>query len=64
MRDGGRAMRGDLRKLVLTLLDDDHGISELAWEDLNDFLQNTGEFELAGELARIVRATDGRFYIK
>mgnify|MGYP003624904246 CR=1 FL=1 len=57
-------MRDDLRKFVLSLLDDDSGVSEQAWEDMNDYLQNIGEFELLGELARNVGATDGRFYLK
>ena len=56
-------MRDDLRKFVVTLLVDKNGISDIAWEDMNDYLQNIGEFELLGELARLVRETDGRFYI-
>jgi len=56
-------MRDDLRKFVVTLLVDKSGISDIAWEDMNDYLQNIGEFELLGELARIVREVDGRFYI-
>ena len=56
-------MRDDLRKFVVTLLVDKSGISDIAWEYMNDYLQNIGEFELLGELARIVREVDGRFYI-
>tara|TARA_B100001175_G_scaffold306111_1_gene303846 strand:+ start:130 stop:330 length:201 start_codon:yes stop_codon:yes gene_type:complete len=59
----GEVMRDDLRKFVVTLLVDKSGISDIAWEDMNDYLQNIGEFELLGELARIVREVDGRFYI-
>ncbi len=56
-------MRDDLRKFVVTLLADKSGISDIAWEDMNDYLQNIGEFELLGELARLAREADGRFYI-
>ena len=53
-----------LREFVLSVLDDDNGISTAAWEKLNDLLHNQGEFELLGELAAQVKSTDGRFYIK
>jgi hypothetical protein len=54
----------DIRNFVLSVLDDDFGISETAWFALNDMLQGLGEFFLLGEMARQVRETDGRFYIK
>ena len=57
-------MSQDLRNFVLSVLDDDHGINEAAWEMLHDLLQGSGELELATELTRLVRATDGRYYIK
>ena len=53
-----------LRSFVLSVLDDDNGISETAWQALHDLLQGTGEFEFAGELARTVEACDGRYFIK
>jgi hypothetical protein len=53
-----------LREFVLSVLDDDNGISTEAWEKLNDLLHSHGEFELLGELASRAEATDGRFYIK
>jgi len=52
-----------LRNFVMTLLDDDNGISEAAWQDLHDLLQGMGEFEFAGELARTVDACDSRYFI-
>ena len=45
------------------LLDDEYGISTQTWVALMDFLQSSGEFELIGELSRMVRATDDRWYI-
>jgi len=57
-------MNQNLRNFVLTVLDDDNGISEEAWQTLHDLLQGSGEFEFAGELARIVDACDGRYFIK
>lgn len=57
-------MNPDIRNFVLSVLDDDFGISETAWFALNDMLQGLGEFDLLGEMARQVRETDGRFYIK
>ena len=57
-------MSEDLRQFALAILGHNNGISTVAWEKLNDFLQATGEFELLGELASQVTATDGRFYIK
>ena len=58
-------MNQELRNFVLGLLNDDNGngISETSWNDLHDLLQSMGEFEFAGELARIVDACDGRYYI-
>ena len=53
-----------LRNFVLAVLDDDSGISESAWQSLHDLLQGAGEFEFAGELAYIVDACDGRYFIK
>lgn len=52
-----------LRNFIFAILDDDHGISEIAWDELGELLQSAGEFELLGELAAQVEATDGRFYI-
>lgn len=51
------------RKLALSMLDDDHGISMRTWEALMDFLQSNGEFELLGELSRMVKASNQRRYI-
>ena len=52
-----------LRNFILAVLDDDHGISEVSWDELGELLQSAGEFELLGELSSQVEATDGRFYI-
>ena len=57
-------MNQELRNFVLATLDDDNGISETAWQALQDLLQGSGEFEFAGELARIVDACDDRYFIK
>ena len=57
-------MEAALRDLVFTLLNDDEGISQDSWYKLNDFLQCMGEFELAGELARLVDACDNRYFVK
>ena len=53
-----------IRDFVLAALDDDHGISEKAWGELQKMLQNLGEFEMLGEISRQVDACDGRFFIK
>lgn len=53
-----------LRDFVLSVLDDDHGISEQAWQSLQELLQGCGEFYLIGELAAQVEACDGRYYLK
>jgi len=57
-------MNESLRDFVVAVLDDDNGISTEAWEKLNDFLHNAGEFEFLVQLGGQVEATDGRFYIK
>ena len=57
-------MNQELRNFVLTLLDDDSGISESSWQGLHDLLQASGEFEFAGELAALVDACDGRYFIR
>ncbi len=48
-----------IRKLVIALLDSDSGIDPNAWDELTDYLQCQGEFELIGELARIVKIAEG-----
>ncbi len=48
-----------IRDLVIALLDSDTGIDPNAWEELTDYLQCQGEFELIGELARIVKIAEG-----
>ena len=57
-------MNQELRNFVLAVLDDDTGISESAWQRLHDLLQGSGEFEFAGELAALVDACDGRYFIR
>ena len=52
-----------LRALVMTLLLDDVGISEEAWDKLTDYLQCQGEFELIGELSAMIKSVDGRRFI-
>ena len=53
-----------LRDFVLSILDDDHGISEQSWQYLQEFLQGCGEFEIAGELAAQVDSCDGRYFMQ
>ena len=57
-------MNQELRNFVLAVLDDDNGISETAWQALHEMLQESGELEFAGELAQMVDACDGRYFIK
>ena len=57
-------MNLELRNFVLAVLDDDHGISETAWDRLMELLQNAGELELIGEVSNQIGACDGRVYIK
>jgi hypothetical protein len=51
------------RSFVLSILDDDEGISEEAWDKLTDYLQSVGEMELVGELCALVKSSNGRRYI-
>ncbi len=53
----------EFRLFVLSILDDDEGISEDSWNRLTDYLQAIGEMELIGELARLVKSCNGRRYI-
>ena len=57
-------MNLELRNFVRAVLDDDHGISETAWDRLMELLQNAGELELIGEVSNQIGACDGRVYIK
>ena len=52
-----------LRALVFTVLNDDEGISEEAWDQLTEYLQCQGEFELLGELSTMIKSADGRRFI-
>jgi hypothetical protein len=53
----------ELKTFILSILDDDEGISEESWNRLTDFLQSIGEMELIGELAGLVKSCNGRRYI-
>ena len=53
-----------LRQVVLSILDDDNGISAESYEALLNYIQGCGETELLGEITSLVQATDDRFYIK
>ena len=53
----------DFRLFVLSILDDDEGISEDSWNRLTDYLQAIGEMELIGELLSLVKSCNGRRYI-
>ena len=53
----------ELRVFVLSILDDDEGISEESWNQLTDYLQSIGEMELIGELTGLVKSCNGRRYI-
>jgi len=53
----------ELRSFIFSVLDDDEGISEEAWDKLIDYLQATGEMELIGELSRLVKSCNNRRYI-
>ena len=53
----------EFRLFVLSILNDDEGISEESWHRLTDYLQSIGEMELIGELASLVKSCNGRRYI-
>ena len=53
----------EFRLFVLSILNDDEGISEESWNRLTDYLQSIGEMELIGELAGLVKSCNGRRYI-
>jgi hypothetical protein len=50
--------RDYLRKLFITMLDDDHGISEQVWEIIQEPL-----YMIDCAAWKEVEATDGRFYL-
>ena len=52
-----------LAAFVIALLDDDHGISEQAFEKLMAMLANQGEADLWSWLDRHVDSADGRFWL-
>ena len=56
-------MNQDLRNFVLAVLDDDNGISETAWDQLQELLQGQGEMEFIGEIMAQVDACDGRYFL-
>ena len=57
-------MNQELRNFVLTVLDDDSGISEASWQALHDLLHGQGEMEFIGEIMAQIDACDGRYFIK
>ena len=57
-------MNQERRNFVLTVLDDDSGISEASWQALHDLLQGQGERELIGEIMSQIDACDDRYFIK
>ena len=60
----GEIMNQELRNFVLTVLDDDSGISEASWQALHDLLHGQGEMEFIGEIMAQIDACDGRYFIK
>jgi hypothetical protein len=50
--------RTDLIRLAIALLDDEHGVSEDAWNELSSALADVN----ARDLVSAVKATEGRFY--
>ncbi len=52
-----------LTAFIIALLDDDHGISEDAFEKLMTMLANQGEADLWSWLDRHVDSADGRFWL-
>ena len=52
-----------LTAFVIALLDDDHGISEQAFEKLMAMLGKQGEADLWSWLDRHVDSADGRFWL-
>ncbi len=52
----------EFRLFILSILNDDEGISEDSWNKLTDYLQAIGEMELIGELAGLVKSCNGRRY--
>lgn len=53
----------NLRIFLLSILDDEEGISENSWEILRDYLQAIGEINLIKELTNLVKSCNGRRYI-
>ena len=53
----------EFRLFILSILNDDEGISEDSWDRLTDYLQAIGEMELIGELSGLVKSCNGRRYI-
>ena len=53
----------EFRLFILSILNDDEGISEDSWDRLTDYLQAIGEMELIGELAGLVKSCNGRRYV-
>ena len=53
----------EFRLFILSILNDDEGISEDSWDRLTDYLQAIGEMELIGELLSLVKSCNGRRYI-
>ena len=53
-----------IRAFVLSVLDDDHGISDDAWVRMLDFLQSAGEMELVAEISRQLDGCDGRVFLR
>jgi hypothetical protein len=54
-------MKANLRRLALELLDDDHGITQEAWEVLYSLLEKSGEkYE---DIVKTIESSDGRVYL-
>ena len=56
-------LEAPLTAFVIALLDDDHGISEDAFEKLMVMLSKKGEADLLWFLEEHADATDGRFFL-
>ena len=56
-------MNKQLRKTLIAILDDEHGISSVAYEELQSLVIAIDDGGLTGDIFDTVKSAEGRYYL-
>ena len=56
-------MNKQLRKTLIAILDDEHGISSAAFEELQELVITINDDGMTGDIFDAVKSSEGRYYL-